>query len=478
MTPFYDQDWPALDPILSSASTGSGVSITGFPTEFPISFPASSVPEVTTPLSSLPAEAEPGKRVVLIHKEGPAFERPIGQGVDYIWQCDAFEFFKALPSNYASCIVTSPPYWGLRDYGVNGQIGLEPTLKEFIDSLVALFREARRVLRDDGTLWVNMGDGYANDGKWGGSTSGKHAKALHGKSGPGRQKRVTGFKPKDLIGQPWRLAIALQDDGWYLRNDIIWSKPNPMPESAKDRFTKSHEYVFLLTKSERYWFDLEAVKEPAVDGNNRGTFLGGTNRLRKANIQSGEHVPSDKGASRQLATHRNRRTVWTIAIEQAEIAHYATFPTKLIEPMILAGCPEKICCTCGKPWKRHVEVIGGATGKSWHDHASDLGAGQSQPKPEFSNSKVQRTYKRVDHGLKPACECNADTRAGIVIDPFMGSGTTALVARKHGRHYLGCDLNPEYIAGARKRLTQADPFETRRVSETINQPSLFEVSNA
>ncbi|MGY8624279.1 DNA-methyltransferase [Chromobacterium violaceum] len=159
------------------------------------------------------------------------------------------------------CIVTSPPYWGLRDYGHPGQLGMEPTLQEFMANMVEVFELCRQLLADDGTLWLNMGDSYANDGKWGGHTGGKHASALH-TSPVGRNKRYTGLKPKDLVGQPWRLAFALQEAGWWLRQDIIWYKPNPMPESVRDRCTKAHEYLFLLTKGERYFFDQDAILEP------------------------------------------------------------------------------------------------------------------------------------------------------------------------------------------------------------------------
>lgn len=178
---------------------------------------------------------------------------------------DCIEMMRTLPDQSVHTCITSPPYFGLRDYGVDGQIGLEASPREFIESLVAVFREVRRVLRDDGTIWVNIGDSYANDTKWGGSTSGKHVSAMHGNSGIGRRRTNTGLKSKDLIGIPWRLALALQDDGWYLRQDIIWHKPNPMPESIKDRCTKAHEYLFLLSKCPRYYFDQGASGGMVLD---------------------------------------------------------------------------------------------------------------------------------------------------------------------------------------------------------------------
>lgn len=186
---------------------------------------------------------------------------------------DVMDGLRQLPDESVHCVVTSPPYWGLRDYGVDGQIGLEETPQAFVDRMVDVFREVRRVLREDGTCWVNLGDSYANDGKWGGATSGKHVASLHGNTGIGRGKKTTGLKSKDLVGIPWRVALALQADGWWLRRDIIWHKPNPMPESATDRCTTAHEYLFHLTKSADYFYDADAVAEPRVSVG--GAFVNG-----------------------------------------------------------------------------------------------------------------------------------------------------------------------------------------------------------
>jgi len=213
------------------------------------------------------------------------------------------------------------------------QIGLESSPGEYVDKMVSVFAEVRRVLREDGTLWLNLGDSYANDGKWGGRTGGKHAAALHA-SPIGRNKKHTGLKPKDLIGIPWRVALALQDDGWYLRSDIVWSKPNPMPESVNDRPTKSHEYIFLLAKSERYYYDSEAVKEPAI-----GKPSGNTLRKHRPTQQSvlrGNQCGSVPWVGGET---RNRRSVWTVTTIPFRGAHFATFPPQLITPCILAGCP-------------------------------------------------------------------------------------------------------------------------------------------
>ena len=209
---------------------------------------------------------------------------------------NSLDVLRLLPSNSVQCVITSPPYWGLRDYSINGQIGLEPTLQEFINHLVTVFNEIKRVLKDDGTLWLNIGDGY---------TSGNRGYRAVDKKNPARAMSVrpdtpTGLKPKDLQGIPWRLAFALQDDGWYLRSDIIWNKPNVMPESVKDRPTKSHEYLFMLTKSEQYYYNYEASKEIGLNG-----------------------------------AYRNRRTVWNINTQSIHEAHFATFPQKLVEPCLL-----------------------------------------------------------------------------------------------------------------------------------------------
>lgn len=413
--------------------------------------------------------------------------------LDTITVSDSLVYLQSLPDNFVNCIITSPPYWGLRDYGVSGQMGLELTLKQFIDQMVELFREARRVLRDDGTLWINMGDSYSNEGKTKGKSSGKHAYMGDNVQSPRMTKRSAGLKPKDLVGQPWRLALALQDDGWYLRQDIIWSKVNPMPESTKDRFTKSHEYIFLLTKRPKYYFDWFAVREPATGTDNRppagsAEWDGSKPQSRTRNRGNGKtfrhggrftgngSFDNDAEVPRPPSTQdgvpnitRNRRSVWTIPIQPSPIKHYATFPEALIEPMIKSGCPEMVCSKCKKPYVREVDSSGGTIGRSWHDHSDDLGRGMSQRK------HLPNDAKYADCGLHPQCKCGAGTDAGIVLDMFMGSGTTALVARRLGRHYLGCDLNPQYVADAERRLKQTDPFQDHEIAEGLVQPSLFAV---
>lgn len=327
---------------------------------------------------------------------------------------------RELPDELVQCVVTSPPYWSLRDYGVAGQIGLEPTLGEFLARMVKVFRQVRRVLRNDGVCWVNMGDSYSSGGR-GGNPNGDTSTLQGGRESQEaskvfRRKRVSGMKEKELVGQPWRLAFALQDDGWYLRQDIIWHKPNPMPESVRDRCTKAHEYLFMLTKSRRYYWDRSAMLEAAsLNTHPRSAaamkFPSEASRYGEArrrvpepagwNNGSGAHGsfhpegrrpgvnPKAVGArdfgSRANETmaaaivdvlpFRNRRSVWTVPSEPYKGAHFATFPPALVKPCILAS-----------------------------------------------------------------------TRPGdLVLDPFGGSGTTGMVALQEGRRATLIELNPDYI---------------------------------
>lgn len=246
-----------------------------------------------------------------------------------LYLCDSLEVMKEIPDQSVNCCVTSPPYFGLRDYGVDEQIGLEQTPEEYVDKLVLVFREVKRILRDDGTLWLNLGDSYAGSGKGGqsGEKRSKNWKPVYGNKG-----MSYGLKPKDLIGIPWMVAFALRADGWYLRSDIIWHKPNPMPESVKDRPTKSHEYIFLLSKSAKYYYDYEAIQEPTK----------GNEHDKRARI-SRKRFPTDKIAGIRKSGYypmANKRDVWTVNTKPFKEAHFAVFPEKLIIPCILAGCPK------------------------------------------------------------------------------------------------------------------------------------------
>ena len=322
---------------------------------------------------------------------------------------DCRDVLKNMPDQSINCCVTSPPYWGLRDYGVDGQIGLEKTPELFVIEMVNVFREVRRVLRDDGTLWLNLGDSYVANG--GNRVPQTKCHTGNGYAGPNRDGN-TGLLPKNMVGIPWRVAFALQADGWYLRQDIIWHKPNPMPESVRDRCTKAHEYIFLMSKSARYFYDFEAVKEPVngtaharrsyktPDGRDTSKGEGGHGSFHKNGREKGK-IPgvtpksaepgsgikansSFSAAVVDLVDNRNRRSVWTIATKPYKGAHFATFPSDLIKPCILAGCPQ----------------------------------------------------------------------GGVVLDPFGGSGTTGQVAAEHGREAILIELNPDYIDLQNERLSR------------------------
>jgi len=338
---------------------------------------------------------------------------------------DSIDILRTLPDQTVQTCITSPPYYGLRDYGVAGQMGLEPTLDEYVAKMVAVFREVRRVLRDDGTLWLNLGDSYSRQG---GATDNKNPERelahMEGKQRRALNKPIDGFKPKDLLGVPWRVAFALQADGWYLRQDIIWAKPNPMPESVRDRCTKAHEYLFLMAKSERYYFDQESIKEPLasssierlsqpnlesqtgsdrVPGKTNGPMKA-VGKLKSGNKERKQRPGADVlGIGAQAGSipwedsdgKRNKRSVWTVTTRPFKEAHFATFPPDLIRPCVLAGCPP----------------------------------------------------------------------GGIVLDPFSGAATTAVVALQEGRKYIGIELNPEYQAIATARLAaEADKIAKQILS--------------
>jgi len=249
-----------------------------------------------------------------------------------ILQGNCFETLKTLPHKSVHCCVTSPPYWGLRDYGCKEQIGLETTPQEYVNNISDVFRMVYDVLRDDGTLWLNLGDGYNGSGK-GESSNKKQNSNAGSRTVVGRKTEATGLKPKNLVGIPWRVAFALQSEGWYLRSDIIWHKPNPMPESVKDRPTKAHEYIFMFSKSERYFYDCESIKEPSVYRDDR---IRDRENTRLNNVPGRTRMG---GLTRNNYEWRNKRDVWTVQTQPCKEAHFAVFPEKLIEPCILAGCP-------------------------------------------------------------------------------------------------------------------------------------------
>ena len=374
-----------------------------------------------------------------------------------IINADVMDGLAQLADESVHCVVTSPPYWGLRDYGAEGQIGLEPTLAEHIDRLVQVFREVRRVLRQDGTLWLNYGDGYAGGGRGDGADGSKQRTNAGSLLPP---KKITdGLKPKDLLMMPERLALALQADGWWVRARIIWHKPNPMPESVTDRPTKSHEHIWLLSKAPRYYYDAEAIREESdatPESQKRYAYgrydAGGVKRANRTGRP--DHLTEGNGFLG--GSSRNARDVWTIATEPFPDAHFATFPTELAERCIKAGTSEKGCCAeCGAPWVRETksEFI------PQQDVSREKGVrGHAGQKPmDASNSWdgfPRGTTKRVTTGWRPSCTCNADVVPCTVLDPFFGSGTTGLVADRLQRHAIGIELNPEYAAMAEKRIAR------------------------
>ena len=346
---------------------------------------------------------------------------------------DCREMLRTLPDESVHCVVTSPPYWGLRDYGVDGQLGLEETPEEYVANMVEVFREVRRVLRSDGTLWLNLGDSYAVGGM--SNPSGKSTLGGgkdRGASNYQISRRTEGLKPKDLVGIPWRVAFALQADGWYLRSDIIWAKPNPMPESVQDRPTKAHEYVFLMSKSERYYYDYEAIKEEARPGSRR---FGGS-----PTYAAGDR--NDAGRRDHSGIQwRNCRSVWTVTPKPYSGAHFAAFPPELAERCILAGTSARGCCPeCGAPWERVVERPAEPEG------LPNRGSGQKLQ--DWLNANPPHTI-----GWRPTCDCEPrEPVPCTVLDPFAGSGTTGMVATGHGRYAVLIELNPYYAELIRERI--------------------------
>jgi DNA modification methylase len=412
---------------------------------------------------------------------------------------DNREVMRALPDESVQCVVTSPPYWGLRDYGTDSwdggdpacdhrgpprmsestnigrsrgkdarlllhapsrteatvpfkdtcgkcgairqdrQLGLEQTPEEYVAAMVDVFREVRRVLRKDGTLWLNLGDSYA----------------------------ASGLKPKDLVGIPWRVAFALQADGWYLRSDIIWAKPNPMPESVTDRPTKSHEYLFLLSRSERYLYDADAIREAPADRTLEQIEIDRRAGLYEQRGDGGirgtnEHKPAGLNAVRnsrfRTMLHpagRNRRSVWTIATKPYPGAHFATFPEALVEPCILAGTSEAGACeTCGAPLERVVEKrapmdLSGVQHRGVGDDPAATLRNDVGGVVDRSNGQEWARWKAshpdVTLGFRPACAHDGDPVPCVVLDPFAGTGTVGAVAQRLSRRALLIDLNPDYL---------------------------------
>lgn len=457
---------------------------------------------------------------------------------------------KRIPDESIHCVVTSPPYFGLRDYqlppivwggdpnhshqwdrevvetevgggnwaqGTNGRgelqvggvdlkrepirstaerlscecgawcgsLGLESTPELYIRHLVEVFREVRRVLRRDGTVWINLGDSFA--GSWGnqGRKDGRGSqRPINGpmiqpldERYPQKESNTgavpAGFKPKDLIGMPWRVALALQQDGWWLRSDIVWEKPNPMPESVTDRPTRSHEYVFLLARSGRYFYDAEAISEPALAANLHDlTGQGGYqapgqsghsgnrpgrsgNKARKLDVPT---RPNDhRGSSVPWeGFKRNKRTVWTIAVQPFFGAHFATFPLSLVEPCVKAGTSERGCCpTCGAPQERVVERTADL---AISHRGSRFDQGKTSARDGGDRTQAGERFIARTIGWHATCDHRVDPVPCVVLDPFAGSGTTGVVALRFQRSFVGIELNPDYVKMARKRIRKDFPL--------------------
>lgn len=458
-------------------------------------------------------------------------------------QGDSRDLLKSLPDESVQCVITSPPYWGLRDYGTaswdggdaeclhrkselrrgvnlaqskastrgggkkvaevnwlqysaecadcgavraDRQLGLEPSPQEYVAQMVELFREVKRVLRPDGTLWLNMGDSYNSPGP---SNHGKSDVVHRGTSRDNWSQpptnRVNNLKPKDLIGVPWRLAFALQDDGWWLRSDIIWAKPNPMPESVTDRPTKAHEYIFLLTKSARYYYDADAVRIPSPEStlarmSQNVAAQNGSTRANAGAKTNGNMKAVGDGSDANL------RSVWNIATAPFKDAHFATFPPKLIEPCVKAGTSEKgQCSECGAPWVQEVgrpcASCGGfipTQGKSCPDcgfindwkaertpsaafRAADWNKpGSSTPRKLGASGKNASlpAQPRLTRDWHPSCSHDSAPVPQVILDPFAGAGTTGLVATRMDRRFIGLELNPEYAIMARYRIYNDAPL--------------------
>ena len=365
-------------------------------------------------------------------------------------QGDVLDRLAEIETGTVQCCVTSPPYWGLRDYGVDGQIGLEETPNEYVTKMVQVFREVKRVLRDDGTLWLNLGDSYTAHGTGGNTykTTDDKRKEMGEKLFGGGIKRTMpdGLKPKDLCGIPWRVAFALQADGWYLRSDIIWAKPNPMPESVTDRPTKAHEYIFLLSKSARYFYDAEAVKEESTTGDPRRPY---TSKGAKEMDGRKKWHSGEKRNPANFNT-RNRRSVWTVATQPYPEAHFATFPPKLIEPCILAGASPKSCEICGAPWERVIEKT---NNPDLSHKGSRFDSGKTAGRDGGDRTQKGIRYLNQAAGWRPTCTCENEGKGRcIVLDPFAGSGTTLWVAERFGRDSIGIEISPEYCELIRKRM--------------------------
>jgi DNA modification methylase len=418
-------------------------------------------------------------------------------------QGHVLEMLRQLPDGSAHAIVTSPPYWNLRDYGTEPvkwpavrysimgftvrvkpmvcELGQEPSHFDFIGHMVLVFREAMRVLRPDGTLWLNMGDCYAGSGKGSAThpaTNGNWKQGPHNGSAtaPKRKASTTGMKVKDLVGIPWMLAFALRDDGWYLRQENIWSKPNPMPESVTDRTTRSHEHIFMFSKRPRYYYDAEAVKTMGKNPEDDVRRIAQQSTAVKSSPDTLRNGLRPRGAARphqgfnerwdamprseQVSMGANKRSVWEVATKPYQGAHFATFPPDLIVDYIKAGVPEQCCGDCGAPFLRQVDKELVPTAKASkkvvvdaRDHnadANDQGSNRAK-----DGHKPAHIYASLTTGFAAQCKCNAAAVGGTVLDPFSGTNTTGTTAMRLGRHYIAIEIDPKSVKLGQKRESDA-----------------------
>jgi DNA modification methylase len=413
---------------------------------------------------------------------------PIGLGdspptATLLYGQDVRTTLRELPEASVHMVCTSPPYWGLRDYGRDGQIGLEQSPEEFVSALVEVFREVKRVLRPDGTLWVNLGDSYSAGGGFYPDAPSNQARlrgeAVDGLSGSsaesflaravGQRKAPPGLKPKDLVGIPWMTAFALRTDGWFLRQDIVWAKDNPMPESVEDRCTRAHEFLFMFAHPAsrgRYYYDKRAILEPFADERNGDSGVK-TSRVMSERLTIGGQASEPVGSP--STPGKNKRSVWAVNPKPYSGAHFAVWPPALVQPMIRAGTSEYgVCKDCGAPWARVLasqdqgNAFGAGGGaKAEQSEAERLAGGvgrmdggrRAVAGSTFNNNPNLRPPPPATLGWEPTCMCSARavTRA-TVLDPFSGSATTGMVATQEGRSYVGIDLNEDYLELAKARV--------------------------
>ena len=407
-----------------------------------------------------------------------------------ILQGDCIEKLKELPEKSINMCMTSPPYWALRDYGVNGQLGLEPTFDEYINKLCDIFDEVKRVLRDDGTCWVNLGDSYYGSGKGAGGDISKSKEvytfkekekrtcdncgkdfqgwkfqnfcgsACSGVDNTPREKKGK-MQDKCLVGIPMRFAVEMVNRGWILRNTIIWHKPNCMPSSVKDRFTVDFEYIFFFSKKKKYYFETQyeplaqsTLKDKRYEKASRGEYVGGKPIKDYGKSGKGVQVGQDvreRTHQSDLSKGRNKRTIWKIKPKPFKEAHFAVYPEELCQTPIKAGCPEFVCKKCGSPKVLDLKYTRYETRPNKNSkYSDDVYVNSNKPK-----GLATRTMSDIiNNGYKSTCDCNAGFEGGIVLDPFFGAGTTGVVALKQNKKYIGIELNPEYIKIAEARINK------------------------